>query len=104
MDGSGTSRLDPFAHDWGHITPDWIKDNVAIHIVTHEVGTPNGIDRTVRFVSARIALFERHLPSGMKQGVIIDDRGQELPPHAREHLRNGLPHRLAFVKFFTEGL
>jgi hypothetical protein len=101
---SDALRPDPFAYDWGPITPDGIKDNVAIHIVTHELGTRDGIERTIRFVSARVSQFERHLPRGMKQGVIVDDRGQELPLQARERLRNGLPSRLAFVKFFTEGL
>jgi hypothetical protein len=104
MDSTGTSRPDPLAFDWGPITPDGIKDNVAYHIVAHDVGTPNGIERTIRFVSARVNWFERHLPSSVRQGVLVDDRGQELPPHARERLRNGLPSRLAFVKFFTEGL
>jgi hypothetical protein len=105
MDDGPEHEVDPFALDWGSITPDSIsRDGVAIHTIAHDLATPAGLSRTLRFVDARVALFARHLPDGTKQGVIFDDRGQDLPAQTRDALRAGLPAHLAFVRFMSEGI
>jgi hypothetical protein len=80
------------------------RDGIAIHTIAHELGSTSGVERTIRFINARYTLFTRHLPAGMKQAAIVDDRGQNLSTQTRERLRAGLPSELAFVRFFTEGL
>jgi hypothetical protein len=95
--------VDPFALDWGSITPDVVsKDETAIHVVNHALGDDVAIERTLRFVAARMALFARHLPPTMRQAVIVDDRGQAVSSRARSRIRERLGGDAAFVRFLGE--
>jgi len=101
---SALDPLDPFSLAWGpHITPDITsRDQVAILLVAHELESPANIDRTIRFIRARIRHQARHLPPTLRQGVHVEDRGQEVTPAVRDRLRAAFAGTVEFVNFTTE--
>jgi hypothetical protein len=102
---SALEPVDPFSLGWGGITPDIVsRDNVAIHVINHALGTGAEIERTVRFVRARMKLFRRALPPEMPQAIMVDDRGRELALATKAQLRKELGAESAFVKFTTDGV
>ena len=94
--------MNPLALTWSTATPELSNHTrqIAIHVINHDLASPVSVNRTIRFVTARIAYFSTQLPKGWQQAIRIDDRGQEMAPSERERLRSALaPHS---VSFFTE--
>lgn len=64
--------------DWGIATPEAYDDvnKEALHVLNvHFIGEANR-NRVLKFASARVLHFHRHLPKGSYQRVRFDLRGQ----------------------------
>lgn len=96
--------MDPFDLDWGAATPELTNESnrLALHVINHDLESPANVQRTLRFLAARSRWFARHLPAGWRQQVVVDDRGQEPAPGAREALRGALAG-VAQLRFWSEG-
>ncbi|HEX8115626.1 MAG TPA: hypothetical protein VF521_00015 [Pyrinomonadaceae bacterium] len=68
--------MDPFELDWGAATIEFYSalHNAAIHLLEHDVKSPVGRARSVRFVGARARWFHRVLPPDCRQQVVYDVR------------------------------
>jgi hypothetical protein len=95
-------RWDPFALDWGAVTPDIYVEarKMAVHAVNHDLDSVENVGRTVRFLRARIRHHAPHLPAGSVQLVHFDDRGQTLTSDTRDALR--ALSEVAQIAFTTE--
>jgi hypothetical protein len=105
--GSRPSELeawDPHSLDWGAITPDVFVEaqKLAVHVVNHNFESDENVERTVRFLRARIRHHAPHLPPGASQLVHYDDRGQSLTSGARTSLAYGIGAHIP-VRFTSEG-
>jgi hypothetical protein len=92
--------IDPWALDWGPVTPDLMSQDstVAAHVVNHELSGAN-VGRTLRFLRARIRFHARHLPPGCAQEVVVDTRGQVAEPETLQRIVAGLAPTGAAVRF-----
>jgi hypothetical protein len=79
---------DPHSLDWGAITPDRYVEaqKLAVHIVNHNFESTENVERTVRFLRARVRHHAPHLPEDSSQLVHYDARGQSLTDSARAAL------------------
>jgi hypothetical protein len=70
--------MDPFELNWGAATIEFYSatHNTAIHILEHDVESPAGRARAIRFVGARARWFHRVLPPDCRQQVIYDLLGR----------------------------
>lgn len=73
--------MDPFELDWGAATIEFYSalHNAAIHLIGHDVVSPAGRARSIRFMGARARWFHRVLPPDCRQQVIYDlvERGED---------------------------
>ncbi len=67
--------------DWGPVIPEFSseEENSAIHVFNHRFATREDLKRNLDFIFAKLSYFQNHLPEGMIQKVIFDDRGQNIP-------------------------
>jgi len=105
--GSRPSELDawdPHSLDWGAITPDiYVKEQkLAVHAVNHNLESDENVERTLRFLRARMRHHSPHLPQGSSQLVHYDDRGQSLTDGRRTALIVQLGENVQ-VRFMSEG-
>jgi len=63
----------------GSVRPDLVKGNVAIEVKNYNIQNKQGVYRLLYNVNKQIAKREIHLPKGMKQRLVIDVRGQNVP-------------------------
>lgn len=89
--GSRPSELeawDPHTLDWGDVAPDLYNEQrrLAAYVVNHDLQTAGNVQRTLRFLRARLRHHRRHLPQGAGQMVIYDDRGQLVRDETRRAL------------------
>ena len=84
--------------EWGTATPEFVaKDSsTAIHVINHALGDVGQLTRNLTFIRGRVAFFTRHLPTGTKQHIIFDDRGQNIPKDIRDGLRRSLTSIASF--------
>jgi hypothetical protein len=84
--------MNPLDLEWGTATPELVADDssTAIHVINHALEDAAQLTRNLIFVRGRFAFFARHLPTGMKQHIIFDDRGQNIPEDIRDALRRSL--------------
>ena len=101
---SELSDWDPHSSDWGAITPDIYNDarKLGVHIVNHNLELDENVERTIRFLRARIRHHARCLPAGSSQLVHYDDRGQSVTASARTLLVTGLGEDVE-VRFSSAG-
>lgn len=94
----------PTSLDWGPATIEFINDDrkLGIHVFNHEIETPEGLRKTQRFATARVAWFRQQLPNEYRQMIALDDRGQEVSDDAKRQLREALAAYGADVAFFSE--
>lgn len=85
---SALEPVDPFALDWGPITPDLFHEQkqIAVHVVNHALGDDESRTRTMRFLEARILRFAENLPEGCQQIVLVEDRRDDVSLETIEHL------------------
>jgi hypothetical protein len=104
--GSRPSELeawDPHSLDWGPVTPDIYVEarKLAVHAVNHDFESDENVERTVRFLRARVRHHSPHLPPGTSQLIHYDDRGQSLSRASRaklERIGDGIE-----VRFTSDG-
>ncbi|MBN8603013.1 MAG: hypothetical protein J0M26_18395 [Planctomycetes bacterium] len=95
--------MNPLDLDWGTATPEFVSrdSSTAIHVINHALENDVQLNRNMSFIRGRIAFFARQLPSGMKQHVIFDDRGQNIPSSIRDSLREAFTS-IASFEYMTE--
>jgi len=96
--------MDPLALDWGGATAEFQNDEAksAVHIFAHDLSTPEGVDRAIRYTLARLAWCGRKM-SGFSQEVWFDDRERKAAAGAKERIRENLEGKAAGVMFMSEG-
>lgn len=84
--------MNPLDLPWGTAPPEFIAgdSSAAIHVINHSLADAAQLNRNLTFIRGRVAFFARQLPSGMKQHIIFDDRGQNIPSDIRAELRRSL--------------
>lgn len=99
---SAFEPVEPSLLDWGSVRPDRVSHDglQAVHVVNHELSADN-LERTTRFLAARLAHHRRHLPPECRQRVWVDDRGQQVLPRLRQQLRARLQNDCEAVLFAT---
>ena len=90
--------MNPLDLEWGTATPEFVTDDssTAIHVINHALENENQLSRNLSFIRGRVAFFARQLPSGMKQHIIFDDRGQNIPGSVRDSFRAALASIASF--------
>ena len=90
--------MNPLDLEWGTATPEFVADDssTAIHVINHALEDTAQLTRNLMFIRGRLAFFARQLPIGMKQHVIFDDRGQNIPKVIRDALRRSLTSIASF--------
>jgi hypothetical protein len=96
--------MDPFQLEWTPTTVEQYSSEfkAAIHVFSHDLGSPEAVDRTIRFALGRARYFQRHLPRGTTQGAWLDDRGQPVDDSVRARLRQALAPCYVSVVFLSE--
>jgi hypothetical protein len=69
----------PFELDWGEITPDiYEKDkNEITNVAAHFISNEDGQRFSPIYVAGRVLWYNEHLPTELKQRVLLDIRGQD---------------------------
>ena len=95
--------MNPLDLEWGTATPEFVADDssTAIHVLNHALVDDAQLARNLAFIRGRVAFFSGQLLPGMKQHIIFDDRGQNIPNHVRNSLRDSLT-RIASFEYMTE--
>lgn len=95
--------MNPLDLEWGTATPEFISrdSTTAIHVINHSLTDHDQLARNIAFIRGRVAFFSRQLPVGMKQHIILDDRGQQIPPSIREEFRQSV-RTIASFEFMSE--
>jgi len=95
--------MNPLDLEWGTATPESVADDssTAIHVINHALEDNAQLARNLSFIRSRAAFFSRQLPTGMKQHIIFDDRGQDIPANIRAAFRESLTS-IASFEFMTE--
>jgi thiol:disulfide interchange protein len=95
--------MDPLSLDWGAASSEFFNEEQksAVHILQHDLTSPEKAARSARFALARVAWF------GKKQGctsqeVCFDDREQAVDPASRGLIKAALASKVAAVSFFGE--
>jgi len=65
-------------------------------VINHALEDVAQLTRNLTFIRGRLAFFGRQLPAGMKQHIIFDDRGQNIPKDIRDALRRSLTSIASF--------
>ncbi len=97
--------MSPGGLSWGRATVEYASDSrmIALHIFAHSLESPLAVERTIRFVIARLAWHSTQLPKGFSSWVAFDDRGQAISEDVRAALRSALGLHVARVAFMSEG-
>lgn len=84
--------MNPLDLTWGTATPEFVSVDsaTAIHVINHSLEDRTQLSRNLTFIRGRVAFFTRQLPAGMKQHIVFDDRGQNIPRDIRDELRRSL--------------
>lgn len=84
--------MNPLDLAWGTATPEFVSSDssTAIHVINHALKDAEQLTRNLMFIRGRVAFFTRHLPTGMKQHIVFDDRGQNIPKDIRDALQQSL--------------
>lgn len=93
--------MNPFDLDWGIATIEFYSanQNVAIHVLEHDLKSPAGRARAIRFIGGRARWFARILPSDCRQQIIYDQRTHEADEQAvSNHLLLESPRQ---IEWFT---
>jgi hypothetical protein len=95
--------MNPLDLEWGTATPEFVTEDssMAIHVINHALADNAQLTRNLTFVRGRVAFFVRKLPGGMKQHIIFDDRGQNIPVDVRETFKRSLAS-IASFEYMTE--
>jgi len=95
--------MNPLDLEWGTATPEFVsKDSTtAIHVINHSLTDDHQLGINLAFIRGRVAFFARHLPAGMKQHIIFDDRGQQIPATIRDAFRASV-QSIASFEFISE--
>ena len=95
--------MNPLDLEWGTATPEFVADDssTAIHVINHALADEAQLSRNLSFLRGRVAFFAQQLPAGMKQHVIFDDRGQNIPVNIRERFRTSVAS-IASFEYMTE--
>ncbi len=95
--------MNPLDLEWGTATPEFVADDssTAIHVINHAFEDDTQLTRNLLFIRGRVAFFARQLPAGMKQHIIFDDRGQNIPVTVRDSFRESLTS-IASFEYMTE--
>ena len=96
--------MDPLSLDWGAATAEFQNEEArsAVHVFQHDLTTAERVERSFRFAEARLAWCGRKL-EGFTQEAWFDERGQQVPPGAREKIKAGLEGKAAGLMFMSEG-
>ncbi len=95
--------MNPLDLEWGTATPEFVAgdSSTAIHVINHAISDDVQLSRNLAFVRGRVAFFARQLPAGMKQHILFDDRGQDIPGYIRDTFRESLTS-IASFEYMTE--
>ncbi len=94
--------MNPLELDWGPAIPEFSNfENEAIHILNHRFVQREDLKRNLDFIFARLNYFKKHLPEGMSQKVIFDDRGQNIPVELAQQFAFIISQKANF-NFMTE--
>jgi len=90
--------MNPLDLEWGTATPEFVAEDssTAIQVINHALENVAQLTRNSTFIRGRVAFFARQLPTGMKQHIIFDDRGQNIPKDIRDALRRSLTSIASF--------
>ncbi|KDN15964.1 putative HEMAGGLUTININ-RELATED PROTEIN [Snodgrassella communis] len=73
----------------GSTRPDWCnRTTCSIEVKNYDIG--KYADNLINNVSKQAIDRIKHLPNGMQQQIVIDVRGQNVPPSARKKITEGI--------------
>ena len=90
--------MDPLSLDWGAATAEFQNEEAksATHIFNHDLTTPEGVDRAIRFAQARLAWCAQKMP-GFSQEVWYDEREQKVAPESKAKIKAEVKAGLMFM-------
>ena len=96
--------MDPLSLDWGAATAEFQNDDAksAVHIFKHDLATPEGVGRAIRFAQARLAWCAVKMP-GFAQEIWYDEREQKVAPESKQKIKADLGPKAAGLMFMSEG-
>ena len=96
--------MDPLSLDWGAATAEFQNDEQksAVHIFSHDLTTPERVERALRFAEARLAWCVKKMP-GFSQEVWYDEREQKVAPESKQRIKAGIGNKAAGLMFMSEG-
>jgi hypothetical protein len=96
--------MDPLAMDWSTATADLYNQeaNTIMHVFNHDLSSPASIERNLRFAIARVKWFKRHILPGCSQGIMFDDRGQNISKDVLMTIRTTLAPHVVRVHYLSE--
>lgn len=77
-------------HTKGSVRPDLYKDGFSIDVKNYNITNQNGRSRLIANIEKQYHQRQIHLPSGTKQAVIIDVRGQNIPTSVLNQLEQDI--------------
>ncbi|OCG38913.1 VENN motif pre-toxin domain-containing protein, partial [Gilliamella sp. Bif1-4] len=76
----------------GSVRPDFCNGTTcSIEVKNYDIG--KYADNLINNISKQALERQKHLPNGMRQEVIIDVRGQNIPPSTRKKITEGIENR-----------
>ena len=74
------------------MTPEYWSDveSEALHVLNMSVADEDQLERAIRFATGRAFHFAKHLPTGSKQRVRFDLRGQTATDLQLKKIRDGI--------------
>lgn len=93
--------MNPFDLDWGIATIEFYsaKQNFAVNVLAHDVKSPAGRSRAIRFIGGRAKWFAKILPPHCRQTIVYDQRTYEEDEHAVfNHLLLESPRQIEWFK------
>ena len=98
--------MDPLELEWTQATIEQYSSalKTAVHVFSHDLRSPDAIERTLRFAAGRLRWFRSQLPEGTSQVIWLDDRGQALDSVLRKHLRDAMAQLCSSVVFMSESV
>ena len=96
--------MDPLSLDWGGASAEFQNEEkkTAVHIFRHDLTTPEGVERAIRFAKARVAYASKKMPEGTTQEIWYDDRGQSIPAELRKKVRNAVAPCVSSLVMMSE--
>lgn len=95
--------IEPLDFDWGPAIPEFVNknENTVLHVFNHKFSKREDLKRNLDFIFGRLQFFQKHLPEGMKQKIIFDDRGQNIPEELAQQFAFVISQKAEF-NFMTE--